>query len=676
MEALDSGVLLADDWANNSADMYGSAYGELYGTMNDEMNSTIIEVAFHNNEEDAKFLKDPVARRLMSMSSYQGIVKHLATNNAAVPLALLPEPPTAVRAINSGAGRVTVSWAAPASGGAFGDPATGYVVYRSTNGYGFGNPVAVAGGGTTSLTFTNLAAGETWYFHVAATNRGGESLRSKVVGARVSPSGSAAHLVVDGFDRNHRTQTPNRYFANNVNGQVAMVRPRQINSFDYAVPHGKALAAAGVYFDTCGRRPCVVVELPCGLLDSRRRIHGQRNVQRGRTVVGFGVPERGAQPVRFGERAGVRPGRDGVRGGQGFSDQRAADGLFGRQFGRLHGQREERRHFRGPGDDGLRQRKRTNLQREFGGRPGGARFADFGTGAGLRNRRKRDVHCRAAIQQRLAGGGHGLPVRNHPFRKQPQRVDGPGRRVFRRRGAGCSGGAHHDGASAASGGNDFGANPGNEQRGRRGQFGLEQPARRGERDDCGEFAVEPFGAGAGRNELDIRFRQELPRHAGCDVDGPDGCGAGDDWRAAQQRVLGGLRDGDTGRVDVRFRGSLGGQRGDAACGFIFAQARCDGREHELCQHCPDLFGRRNANHLAVPGAICQSKSIWRKPVPRVFDGQPGQPDQLGGFRICRRRQLVRHGRPPEAVARGKRFRGGNCGRLDSDLAQFKHGGCG
>lgn len=252
MEALDSDILLADDWANNSADMYGSAYGELYGTMNDEMNSTIIEVAFHNNAEDAKFLKDPVARRLMSMSSYQGIVKHLATNNAAVPLALLPEPPTAVRAINSGAGRVTVSWAAPASGGAFGDAATGYVVYRSTNGYGFGNPVAVAGGGTTSVTFTNLAAGDTWFFHVAATNRGGESLRSKVVGARVSPSGSAAHLVVDGFDRNHRTQTPNRYFANNVNGQVAMVRPRQINSFDYAVQHGKALAAAGVYFDTSG----------------------------------------------------------------------------------------------------------------------------------------------------------------------------------------------------------------------------------------------------------------------------------------------------------------------------------------------------------------------------------------------------------------------------------------
>ena len=251
MAALDAGVLLPETWVNNSADMYGSAYGEIYGAINDEMNSTIIEVAFHNNEEDAKFLKSPVARRLMGMSSYQGIVKHLATNNAAVPMALLPEPPTSVRVVHSGAGRLTLSWAAPVSGGAYGDAATGYVVYRSTNGYGFGNPVALSGGATTSLTLTNLAAGGTWYFHVAATNRGGESLRSKVVGARVSPSGSASHLVVDGFDRNDRSQAPNRYFGNNVNGQVALVRPRQINSFDYVVQHGQALAAAGVYFDSC-----------------------------------------------------------------------------------------------------------------------------------------------------------------------------------------------------------------------------------------------------------------------------------------------------------------------------------------------------------------------------------------------------------------------------------------
>lgn len=251
MAALDAGVLLADTWVNNSADMYGSAYGEIYGAINDEMNSTIIEVAFHNNAEDAKFLKDPVARRLIAMSSYQGIVKHLATNNPTVPLALLPEPPTSVRAVNSGVGRVTLSWAAPVSGGAFGDAATGYVVYRSPNGYGFGNPVAVSGGSTTSLTVTDLAAGETCFFVVAATNRGGESLRSKVVGARVSPSGAASHLVVDGFDRNDRSQTPDRYFGNNVNGQVALVRPRQINSFDYVVQHGNALAAAGVYFDSC-----------------------------------------------------------------------------------------------------------------------------------------------------------------------------------------------------------------------------------------------------------------------------------------------------------------------------------------------------------------------------------------------------------------------------------------
>ncbi len=250
MEWADSGVLVAEDWVNNSADLYGSAYGELYGTMNDEMNSTIIEVAFHNNEEDAKFLKSPVARRLMAMSSYQAIVKHLATNNPVVPLVLLPEPPTSVRAVNSGLGRVTLSWTAPVTNAACGGAATGYVVYRSTNGYGFGQPVAV-GGGASTVTLTNQTAGAVLYFHVAATNRGGESLPSKVVGVRVSPSGRASQLVVNGFERNDRSQTPNRFFANNLNGQVAMVRPRQINSFDYVIQHGQALAAAGRYFDSC-----------------------------------------------------------------------------------------------------------------------------------------------------------------------------------------------------------------------------------------------------------------------------------------------------------------------------------------------------------------------------------------------------------------------------------------
>jgi len=251
MEWADDGVVVADDWTDNSADMYGSAYGELYGTINDEMNSTIIEVAFHNNESDAKLLKDPAARNIMARACYQAIVRHLHATNAAVPLALLPDPPVNVRAVNSGVGQVTLSWSAPATNAAGGDAATGYQVYRSANGYGFGNPVAVAGAANTSLTLTNLTIGSTYYFRVTATNSGGESLPSEVTGARISPMGRAWHLVVNGFDRFERGLSPTRYFGYNLSGNVTLVRPRMINSQDYVVQHGQAISAGNRYFDAC-----------------------------------------------------------------------------------------------------------------------------------------------------------------------------------------------------------------------------------------------------------------------------------------------------------------------------------------------------------------------------------------------------------------------------------------
>ena len=54
------------------------------------------------------------------------------------------------------------------SGGSGG--ATGYVIYRSTNGYGFGNPVMVSN--VTSHRITGLVSGEDYYFRLAAVNAG------------------------------------------------------------------------------------------------------------------------------------------------------------------------------------------------------------------------------------------------------------------------------------------------------------------------------------------------------------------------------------------------------------------------------------------------------------------------------------------------------------------------
>lgn len=250
----DGGVWFPDVFGYNRSSPYlGGAYGEISNSvLNAEMNSTIIEVAFHDNTDDAYLLKDPAARQVMAMSCYQGIVKHLTTNNpTVVSPVLLPDPPTHVSAVNDGAGNVTLNWRAPVTNGYSGDAATGYIIYRSTNGYGFGNPVAVSGGATLSATLTNMTLGQITYFQVCATNRGGESLASRTVGVRVSPSGFAPHLVVNGFERNERRISPTNYIGKNISDYVTRVIQRKINSQDYVIQHGEAIAAAGRYFDSC-----------------------------------------------------------------------------------------------------------------------------------------------------------------------------------------------------------------------------------------------------------------------------------------------------------------------------------------------------------------------------------------------------------------------------------------
>jgi hypothetical protein len=249
MEWGDSETAFLDDWIDNTIDVYGQAYGEISSYNNSEMNSTIIEIAFHDSADDANLMNDPVARDWYARACYQGLVKHLHAYNASnVPLALLPDPPRNACAYNSGSGRITVIWNAPTTNAAGGNAAESYVVYHSTNGYGFGNPIGTT---NTFLVMTNLSENETHYFQVSAVNAGGESLPSPTIGVRSAPSGRAYHLVVGGFDRADRYLSPTRYFGNNIGGYVTLVRPRQVNAFDYTVQHGDAIAAAGRFFDSC-----------------------------------------------------------------------------------------------------------------------------------------------------------------------------------------------------------------------------------------------------------------------------------------------------------------------------------------------------------------------------------------------------------------------------------------
>ena len=212
--------------------------------INDEFDATIVEVAFHDNQEDAELMRDARVRDAVARATYQGLLTYFrAVDNNSTPATALPAAviECACR-IERSSGSVTISWVPPEANSYLGDAATGYRVYASTNGYGFDGGTTVAGGDTKSITLEGLDAKTPYYFKVAAVNEGGESPASEVVA--VLPSGGPKQvLIVNGFDRLDRTMNPKQPYRGGGN-TVDRVRPRQSNSRDYVVQVATAIQSA------------------------------------------------------------------------------------------------------------------------------------------------------------------------------------------------------------------------------------------------------------------------------------------------------------------------------------------------------------------------------------------------------------------------------------------------
>lgn len=242
-------------WFNRTTFTYSGGYSEIDGGLfTNEMDATIIEVAFHDSASDAALMRDPKARAAIGKAAMHAVVKYMNQFDG-VPLNFLPEPPVNVRASGIMGGSIRLDWDAPVSSGGSGAP-TGYVIYRSTNGYGFGQPIVL--GNVTSHTVTGLVAGTDFYFRVAAVNAGGESMPSEVVGCRAPENNASPRiLVVNAYDRFGRTgnlrqnTTPQSWAPPDATGAIERVLPRRVNSFDYVVQHGKAISTFGMPFDSC-----------------------------------------------------------------------------------------------------------------------------------------------------------------------------------------------------------------------------------------------------------------------------------------------------------------------------------------------------------------------------------------------------------------------------------------
>jgi fibronectin type III domain protein len=244
---------------------YTGGYGEFSGSnLNYEMCGSIVEVAFHDNTEDSTLLRDPRVRHVLGRACYRAIVRYFNTFDSNT-LAFLPEPPVRVSAVNNGSGGVTVSWEPGPSGGSSGDAATGFRVYTSPNGLGFDAGVTVPGGASArSHTVTGLTPGETYYFRVAATNAGGESMPSETLGAGILSVGDAPTLIVNGYDRIDRLNNILTYPSNPVDDQCERLFLDRNNSYNYVIQHGEALDSFGRPFDSCANEAIINDDINLG----------------------------------------------------------------------------------------------------------------------------------------------------------------------------------------------------------------------------------------------------------------------------------------------------------------------------------------------------------------------------------------------------------------------------
>lgn len=224
--------------------------GECNPSNNPDMPAALIETAFHDTKlvahYDNQALLDPKFRNLIARAVYQGILKFYNNYRGTTftNTTQLPEPPTNLRMARASANSVTISWNAPpynTGNNLLGNAATGYRVYRSTNGKGFGNSVSTTG---LSYTVTGLTAGQVYYFRVAASNAGGESFPTETLTVCCKPDGTNNILIVNGFDRIDGA-------ANIVVNGTQRGFLWRMNTGDYVIAHASALKAAGYYFDSC-----------------------------------------------------------------------------------------------------------------------------------------------------------------------------------------------------------------------------------------------------------------------------------------------------------------------------------------------------------------------------------------------------------------------------------------
>jgi len=245
-------VAIDPSWRNRG--LYTAYFGEVNPNHNPEMPAALCEVAFHSTESDAAHLKNPRVRNVAARAFYQAVVKYFAERDD-IAAALSPEPPTNFAVTADGPSAI-LSWAPSAvdSQGLGGQAATGYRLYRSLDGRAFDDGLDIGPGvlasGRVTYRVDGLTPGEVAFFRVSASNAGGESMPSTVLGVNPPCQGPADALVVHAFHRLDAGLASREDLSTFALASIIRVVLDKMNRFDATVNHAHALAALQIPFDS------------------------------------------------------------------------------------------------------------------------------------------------------------------------------------------------------------------------------------------------------------------------------------------------------------------------------------------------------------------------------------------------------------------------------------------
>ena len=230
-----------ENWDSNWNDRGVSVnnFAEVNPSYNAEMPAILVELAFHNNETDAGYLKEPLFRRDASRAMAHGIIEYFA-NKDGIGTVYPPEPPNNFRVIQS-QNHSVLTWSPPEFGSVNGGAATSYIVYRSFDGRSWDN-----GTSTNSTSYNLSSCRDTQYFRVVAQNSAGVSFPTEVLPIQNSVQENKI-LIVSAFDR---LQASSLYGHSTPVGSVKRFDIDKINGYDTAAIYGRSLEGLGIGFDS------------------------------------------------------------------------------------------------------------------------------------------------------------------------------------------------------------------------------------------------------------------------------------------------------------------------------------------------------------------------------------------------------------------------------------------